>query len=376
MRDGLRHLAVFIAASMIGVQAANAQGQKPQVVTIAVAGPMTGKFKALGKQMQVGAQMIVADLNAKGGLNGRRIELITADDKCDAREAAAVARRLVAKKILFVAGHLCSRASIPAAAIYARAGIVMISPGSTHPQLTDTARRNGWRNVFRVCGRDDDQGRVIGRLLAEQFKDKPVAVLHDRTEYGRSLARVVTATVKKLGARIALRKTYNPEAEDHSDLVEQLKKAKIEAVFLGAYHAEGARIIRDAHKRDFKPQFVAGDAFVTEKFWQIASKAGEGTLVTFQFDPRLKPAAKLVMERSKKAKKPLEFYGLYTYAAIEIWAAAAQRLRSFEAAQVSKALRQGSYKTVIGDLSFNANGDVKTPQYVWYVWKDGKYKAK
>ena len=342
-------------------------------LTVAVAGPMSGKFKELGDQMRAGAELVVAEINRSGGVNGRMLKLVVADDRCDQVQAVVVAKDLVAKKVSMVAGHLCSRASIPAAAIYAKANIIMISPGSTHPQLTDTARRSGWRNVFRVCGRDDEQGIVVAQLLATQYRGKKIAILHDQSQYGLSLAKQVQHSVRKLGLRETVFQAYKPDQTSFAAIVERLKSAKIDAVFLGGYYPEGAAIIRQAHERAFEPQFVAGDAFVTDDFWKTAGKAGEGTLVTFQVDPRNQPAAKPALQAAKGANKTLGFYGIYTYAAIEVWALAARSAKSSRAANVSQSLRAGRHRTVIGLLQFDHKGDVRGTRYVWYVWKDGKY---
>jgi len=361
----------FLAVSMLlALTAASAVAKE---YTIAVAGPMSGRFKALGNQMRVGAELVVAEINKDGGVNGRTLKLIVADDHCDRAQAVVVAKDLAAKKVTMVAGHLCSRASMPAAAIYAKARIIMISPGSTHPRLTDTARRSGWRNVFRVCGRDDDQGIVVAQLLASRYRGKKIAILHDKSQYGLGLAKQVQRSVRKLGLRETIFQAYKPEQTSFAPLVKRLKSAKIDAVFLGGYYPEGAAIIRQAHERKFQPQFVAGDAFVTDEFWKIAGKSGEGTLVTFQVDPRTKPGASAAIQAAKKSNKTLGFYGVYTYAAIEAWASAARSAKSSRMANVSQSLRAGRHQTIIGRLQFDNKGDVRDTRYVWYVWKDGKY---
>jgi len=342
-------------------------------LAVAVAGPMSGKFKELGAQMRAGAELVVDEINRSGGVNGRKLQLVVVDDRCDQIQSAVVAKELAAKKVAMVAGHLCSRASIPAAAIYAKAGIIMISPGSTHPQLTDVARRSGWRNVFRVCGRDDDQGVVVAQLLATRYRGKKVAILHDSSQYGLGLAKQVQRSVRKLGLRETVFQSYKPDQPNFAALVERLKRAKIDAVFLGGYFPEGAAIIRQAHERAFAPQFVTGDAFVTDEFWKTTGKAGEGTLVTFHADPRGRPEAKAALQAARNSNKKLGFYGIYTYAAIEVWAAAARSAKSSRAANVSQSLRAGRHQTVIGLLQFDNKGDVRGSRYVWYVWKDGKY---
>ena len=143
---------------------------RAQDIPIAVVGPVTGSNAALGEQMTRGAKMAVADINAKGGVLGKKLDLIIADDACDPKQAVAAANDVVGKKVVFVAGHYCSSSSIPASAVYNEAGVLQMTPASTNPALTDDAAKKGWNNVFRSCGRDDVQGGVAGKYLADHFK--------------------------------------------------------------------------------------------------------------------------------------------------------------------------------------------------------------
>ena len=125
--------------------------------------------------MQRGAEMAVADINAAGGVLGQQVRLISVDDFCDPEQAVAAAQKLVADGVVFVVGHYCSGASIPASKVYEAAGVLQISPASTNPLLTEQGRAN----VFRVIGRDDAQGIVAGNYLADHWGDKKIAILHD-----------------------------------------------------------------------------------------------------------------------------------------------------------------------------------------------------
>ena len=136
-----------------------------------------------GGRVEEAAKVAVADLNAKGGVLGEQIEMITADDYCAGEQAVAAANKLIADGVVVVFGHLCSGAAIPASKIYADAGILMISHDATNPKLTE----QGFVNVFRVIGRDDLQGRIAGDLLAERWGNGPIAILHDGQVYGKGL---------------------------------------------------------------------------------------------------------------------------------------------------------------------------------------------
>ena len=350
-----------------GISAAGAQ------VKIATVGPITGQYASFGEQMKRGIEVAVADLNAKGGVLGKKVELVVEDDACDPKQAVAAANKLASQGVRFVAGHFCSGSSIPASAVYAEEGILQISPASTNPQLTEAAHEKGWKVVNRVCGRDDAQGIVAGKMLATRYKGKKVAILHDKTAYGKGLADETRKNLQVNGSKEAMYEAYTAGEKDYSALISKMKAAGIDAFYVGGYHTEAGLMIRQAHEQGYKPQLVSGDALVTDEFWKITGPAGEGTLMTFQPDPRKNSEAKELVDRFRKQNYEPEGYTLYTYAAVQVWAAAAKKAGTFDAVKLADAIRGNSFDTVIGKLTFDNKGDVKNPEYVWYIWKDGKY---
>jgi branched-chain amino acid transport system substrate-binding protein len=168
-------------------------------IQVATAGPMTGQYASFGAQMKAGAEQAVADINAAGGVLGQKLVLTIGDDACDPKQAVAVANQMASKKVVFVGGHFCSGSSIPASKVYSEEGVLQISPASTNPKFTD---EGSW-NTHRVCGRDDQQGTVAGNTLAKVFGDKKVAVLHDKTPYGKGLADETKAAMNKAGKQEA-----------------------------------------------------------------------------------------------------------------------------------------------------------------------------
>jgi len=196
-------------------------------ILIAVAGPMTGQYVWTGEEQLQGAEMAVADINAKGGVLGQEVRLIIGDDACDPEQAVALANKLVNDGVVFVSGHNCSGSSIPASAVYEKAGILMISPASTNPKLTD----EGGDNVFRVCGRDDQQGIVAGDYLADAWGDKKIAILHDGSTYGKGLADETRKQLNKRGVRETMYEAYVPSEVDYSPLVSKMQEAGIRCAF-------------------------------------------------------------------------------------------------------------------------------------------------
>ena len=360
---------VILAASL----ALAAAGVRAQGIPIAVVGPVTGSNAALGEQMTRGAKMAVADINAKGGVLGKKLDLIIDDDACDPKQAVAAANDVVGKKVVFVAGHYCSSSSIPASAVYNEAGILQMTPASTNPALTDDAAKKGWNNVFRSCGRDDVQGGIAGKYLADHFKGKRVAIIHDKTAYGKGIADETKKAMNAAGLNEAMYEAITQGDKDFSALISKMKQANIDAIYFGGYQTEAGLIVRQSRDQGLKAQFIGADALVTEEFWKITGPAGEGTLMTFPPDPRNVPTAKAVVDKFKAEGYDPEGYTLYTYAAIQAFAAAANKAQSLKLDDLSKTLKSTTVDTVVGPLTWDKKGDVTDPKYVFYVWKNGKY---
>ena len=293
-------------------------------INIATAGPMTGQYASFGEQMRRGAEMAVADINAAGGVLGQKLKLHIGDDACDPKQAVAVANKFASDKVVFVAGHFCSGSSIPASKVYEEEGVLQISPASTNPKLTE----EGGPNVFRVCGRDDQQGEVAGNYLADKFKGKKIAIVHDKTAYGKGLADETRKQLRKRGVKDAMYEAYTAGEKDYSAIVSKLKNASIDVLYVGGYHTEAGLMIRQAREQSYNVQLVSGDALVTDEYWKITGKSGQGTLMTFSPDPRKNPVAAPIVKKFKAGGYDPEGYTLYTYGAIQAWVQAVKNAGS------------------------------------------------
>ena len=262
-------------------------------IKIATAGPMTGQYAAFGEQMKAGAEQAVADINAAGGVLGEQLQLLIGDDACDPKQAVAVANQMVGEDVVFMAGHFCSGSSIPASDVYEEEGILQISPASTNPQLTEAGK---W-NVFRTCGRDDQQGQVAGAFLERYYRGMNVAVLHDKTAYGKGLADETKKALNDHGVTEKLYEAYTAGEKDYSALVSKLKQNDIDIVYVGGYHTEAGLIARQMREQGLSAKLVSGDALVTDEYWQITGEAGDGTLMTFSPDPRRNADAAPVVQK-------------------------------------------------------------------------------
>lgn len=353
--------ATLLAASL-------AAGHVAAEVPIAVAGPMKGQFAQLGEQMRAGAEQAVADINAAGGVNGEQLRLEVADDACDANTAVAVANQLIGKEVVFVAGHFCFSASIPASEVYQEAGIVQITPATTLPKYSDERPGNG---VFRLAPRDDRQGLIAGRFLAEEYGDRRIAILHDKTAYGKGLSDAVKTAMNDLGTTESISLGFDAGETDYRTLVSQLRLEGVEVVYLGGYHPEAGLIRLEMDNQGMDAVLVAGDAVMTEEFWSVAGPAAEGTLLTYPEVPRDNPETGAVVKALEEAGKPADRYALTTYAAIQAWAQAAQAAGEFSLESVSSSLQDNAFATILGAVEFDEKGDSNRPDYVWYEWKDG-----
>ncbi|MBK8175842.1 MAG: branched-chain amino acid ABC transporter substrate-binding protein [Rhodospirillales bacterium] len=361
----------FFKPILVAVAALMAGAAMPAFadIPIAVVGPMTGQYAAFGAQMKAGAEMAVEDLNKKGGVLGQKLVLEIGDDACDPKQAVAVANQVASKGVKLVAGHFCSGSSIPASDVYAEEGVIQISPASTNPKLTEA----GKANVFRTCGRDDQQGSVAGNYIADHFGKEKIAIVHDKQAYSKGLADETKKQLNARGIQEVMYETITPGEKDYSALVSKLKQAGVEILYYGGYHTEAGLIVRQMREQGMSTKLISGDALVTEEYWGITGPLGEGTMMTFSPDPRKNPAAApVVAEFRAKGIEP-EGYTLYTYGAIEAWAQAVGDAKGTDTKKVIDALHSKSFDTVLGTISFDEKGDVKAPGYVFYVWKDGKY---
>lgn len=361
-------LGSLIAALVLvvcGIQGAQAE------IKVGIVGPLSGSSLTAGEQQEIGAKTAIDHINARGGLFGEEIIAISVDDACEPRQAKAVARQLVNERVIFVAGHLCSGCSLVASEIYEEAGIIMISPASTNPKVTD----EGGPNVFRVIGRDDQQGNIAGDYLADNFSNANIAIIHDGEAYGLGLAEYTKRQLNKRGVTEVFFDTYARDQKDYQSLVDKLINNNIDVLYAGGYEADVGIIIRQAKKALPDLRLFSGDALSSPDFLSYAGEAGEGTYFTFGPDMRLNPEAEDVVAaiREEQAYEP-EGYTLYGYGAVQAWAQAVEHARSFEPDAVINALRNGSFHTVLGTIGFDERGDVTgISAFVWYVFDQETY---
>lgn len=355
-----RAACLAFAIALASMQAAYAQ------IRIGIGGPVTGPDATFGAQMRMGVEQAVEDINASGGILGQQLIISTGDDAADPKQGVSVANKFVGGEVSAVIGHFNSGVTMPASEIYAENNILNITPASTNPLITE----RGLETVFRTCGRDDQQGIVAARFLASQ--GKTIAIVHDKSTYGKGLADETRKNLAGMGIKEVLYEGLNKGEKDYSAIVSKLKASGAGIVYWGGVHTEAGLLVRQMRDQGVNAVMMAGDGIASDEFAAIGGPAAEGTFMTFPPDPRDRPeAARVVQEFKAKDFNP-ETYTLYSYAAVEVIKQAAEAAMSADPSAMAKVMHSGMiFKTVIGGLGFDKKGDVISATYVVYVWRKG-----
>src|SRR6202522_141828 len=355
---------LLLAAGLAYAGAASAQ------IKMGVAGPVTGPNASFGAQLVQGVGQAAEDFNKSGGINGQKITVEQGDDVSDPKQGVSVANKFVGDGVKLVVGHFNSGVTIPPSEVYADNGMLMITPSATNPKVTD---RKLW-DVFRTCGRDDQQGKLWAELaLSPKFKDAKIAIVHDKTTYGQGLADAAKGFMNAGGKKEVLYEGVNAGEKDYSAIVSKIKASGAEYLMWGGLHTEGGLIVRQMRDQGMKTVMISGDGITDTEFASVGGPGVEGTLMSFGPEPRNNPNAKaIVAEFAAKGFDP-QGYTLYSYAAMQIIKQAAEKANSLDPKKLAEVMHSGmSFKTVIGDIAYDKKGDRTTVDYVWYVWRKGE----
>ena len=337
-------------------------------IIIGIAGPMTGQSATFGEQMVHGAQAAIDEINAKGGISGEQLRLDVGDDGCDNRKTEEVAKSFVGDGASVVIGHFCSNAALIGAKIYAAANIPMISPSASLPSLAEGA---GW-NVVRLASRDDAQADVAALRIIQKTPTAIVAVIDDGSAAGKALAgRFKTAYGKN-----PMAVTIKPDTKDFSALAADMQLHGVDSVYFACAASDAGNIATALKAKGLPVKLYGSDALLADQFWINAKEAGENTSATFAIDPQSALQAKLAIESLKIAGFNADGATLPSFAAVQLYAAAAVQTGAHNGKGIAEYLRSGkANETVLGPLAFDVKGEVQPPRFVWYKWSQGAYSA-
>ncbi|MSQ60207.1 MAG: branched-chain amino acid ABC transporter substrate-binding protein [Betaproteobacteria bacterium] len=341
------------------------------IVKIGHVAPLTGGISHLGKDNENGAALAIEEANKAGiTIGGHKIkfEMMGEDDQADPKVGTTVAQKLVDAKVAGIVGHLNSGVTIPASALYNQAGIPMITASATNPALTE----QGFKNIFRVVGRDDQQGPAVANYLVSQSKPKTAAVIDDATAYGEGLANEVEKTLKAAGVRVLPREKGTDKTTDWKAILTKLKGKKPDAVFFGGMDASGGPLLKQARELGIKAVFAYGDGACTNKMTELAGAAAEG-MICSQAGIPVKAASQSFLDayKAKFNADPI-LYAPFTYDAANLLIEAMKKADSTDPAKYLAALHSASHKGASGLIEFDEKGDRKDAEMTIFTMKAGK----
>ena len=355
-------VAVVVAAPAVAPVDAQSKG----TIKIATQSPLSGGQAALGEGIKLGTQLAVDKFKANLEKMGYKVEVVPFDDQAKPDVGVANAKNIIADKdILGVIGHLNSGVAIPSSEVYKEVNLTMISPANTNPTVTD----RGYKNVFRVCGRDDVQG-VVGAEFAhgDRVKAKSVYIIHDKTTYGQGVAEFFKADAEKKGMKV-LGFEGTEEKSNFDPLITPLKAKNPDLIYFGGIYEQAAPFFKQAREKGVKAKFLGPDGLDSSDLAKIAGKAVVGMYYTSVAGPvTVYPAAKAFADEYKKkySKNPEPFAAqAYDATAILIKAveAAAKGGKAPSRENVTAAVRDVKHTGVTGAVEFDDKGDPKKALY-------------
>jgi len=371
------HFGVIATAVLMGL-AGCGEDKKPQTaakLTIAIGSvaPLTGGIAHLGKDNENGVRLAVEEANAaKIRIGGKDVvfELVAHDDQADPKVGTTVAQKLVDAKVAGVVGHLNSGTTIPASAIYngANPPIPMITGSATNPKLTE----QGFRNIFRAVGRDDQQGPAIASYLAANAKPKLAAVIDDATAYGEGLANEVEKSLKAAGVKVLPRERGTDKTTDWKAALTKVKGRNPDAVFYGGMDATAGPLLRQGRELGIKAVFAFGDGACTDNMKQLAGEAAEGLLCSQAGIPPQAASKKFLDAYKKRFNVDPILYAPFTYDAANLLIEAMKKANSADPAKYLPEVQKIEFFGATGRIAFDAKGDRSDAEMTIFTIRDGK----
>jgi branched-chain amino acid transport system substrate-binding protein len=362
---------VFLVA-VTGLMFAASTVMAADTIKIGVAGPHSGDLASYGIPTVKAAELVVKDINAKGGVLGKQVQLVVEDDQCKPEVATDVALKLISEDVHFVIGHICSGATLPALGVYKKSNVIAISPSATNPSLTQSG---DYPNFFRTIASDDAQARLEVDFALNNLKLTKIAVLHDKGDYGKGLAEYAKKFLEAdKRAKVVLFEGITPGAVDYSAIVNKIRFSGAQAVIFGGYHPEASKIVTQMRKKRMKTIFISDDGVKDDTFIKVAGKYAEGVYASGPKDVSKNPLAKKANKQFQDAYKaePGAFY-LNAYSATLAILNAIQKAGSTDYAAVVKALQNDPVETPLGNIKFDKRGDATGVGFSMYQVQKGVY---
>ena len=356
MRNILKWLLVTAALMIFATSVFSVPSIAADTIKLGVAGAHSGDLASYGIPSVKAAELVVKDINAKGGINGKKVELLVEDDVCKPEVATNTATKLVSMGADLVMGHICSGATKTALGIYKDAGIICMSPSATNPPLTQSG---DYPNFYRTIASDDEQARLEVDYALNVLKVKKIAVLHDKGDYGKGLAEFAKAFIEMdPRGEVVLFEGVTPGAVDYSSVVQKIRKSEADAVIFGGYHPEAAKIVMQMRKKRMKTFFISDDGVKDDTFIKVAREHAEGVYATGPKDTSSNPMAIAAIKAHQKeyGADPGAFF-LNAYTATVALLNAIEKAGTTDYEAIEKVLKTEYVETPLGKIKFDEKGD-------------------
>lgn len=368
----MRKKLMVAAAAMCLAITVPVAGFAADTIKFGVAGAHSGDLASYGLPSVNAAKLVIEKVNANGGINGKMVELLVEDDVCKPEVATNTATKLVSQGVNVVLGHICSGATKAALPIYKNAGVLVMSPSATNPELTQSGE---YPNFARTIAPDDAQAKVDVEFALNTLGYTKIAVVHDKGDYGKGFAEFAKKFLEESGkAEVVLFEGVTPGAVDYSAIVQKIKQSGAQAVMFGGYHPEASKIIGMMRKKRLATDFISDDGVKDATFIKVAGKDAEGAYASGPMDTSKNPLSIKAVEEHKKAfnSDPGAFFE-NAYSATLAMLNAIEKAGSTDLAALKKALQTEKVDTPIGNIYFDERGDAIGVGFSVYQVKNGEF---
>jgi branched-chain amino acid transport system substrate-binding protein len=367
----VRKYLLLVPLIAIGVILASC-GKNSSSIKIGLAAVQSGSDAAIGATMLDGAQIAIDEWNAKGGVLGKHIDTISLDDEAKPDKAVNVAQTLVDDGVVAVIGHLNSNCTIPASRVYNDGKVIQITPGSTNPQYTE----QDFPYAFRICGRDDQQGPVMGAFLHDTLKLDKIAILHNKSSYGEGLAKEVKKTFESKGGTVLVYQGIGQDERDFRANLSVINGSGAQGFFWGGMYGQGGPLVVQLRQQGMNIPFGTGDGCFDQTFINTVGANAPNAYLSFGPDYHQIPAAQAFLQKYKdKYHHDEGAYSVYGYDAANVLLTAITQAGSTDPDKVAAVMKSRPFDTILGKIEFDQKGDVKSSHYVIWTIKDGKFQV-
>jgi len=363
-------VALTAAACSSSTSSGGGSSSSGGTILIGVPVPLSGEYASAGTDILHGAQLAAKNINASGGVDGKKIQIVSQDDACLASTGSQAAQKLISQGIAAAAGGYCSTAAFPELEAFHRAGIPYVMDASTNPELTE----QGFNDAFRTIGRDDEQGPIAASFITSFLHATRVAVGNDNSTYAKGLANATVSALQKDGAQVVFNNALTPGQSDYTSFLTKIGQSKPQVFYYTGYYPEFGLLLKEAKQLGLTFTMMGGDANNDPTLIKTAGSAATGAMMTTA------PLAQFLSSAKGYVSQYTAAYGTgpgpyssYEYDAVGVVAQAIKNAHSTTPSAITAALRSISYSGITGDFHFDSVGDRAPANYIVITVKNGAF---